>query len=461
MNLSKQNKLAKELNKKSTQLYKLYKNGESLNSIGLKYGVARSTIGRIFKSKNLSIRTGGETQKIYLSSIQKKEIKSLLKKNYSLKIICQKVKIGKTPLYNFLKDSELLPGIRYLDLPDKKICYDYKKGMTAEKLALKYDVNTKTITFRLKKNKIKMRNSKDYVTKIVKNISFHYKDLINTPKLLGEKAKELEINRNTLRSKFKQAGYKLRTKQEEQIVLNRLKNPNLKYKFFQKKSSLRDYWVGFIAADGAVIAGNKDIKKKLKLAITLGEKDKSHCYKLQKILGGGSITSFDFSKYNEKYKNKYKSIKNFLKGGVSFKYELSNTLLCRDLVKLGITPRKTHTFKPHKSLQFSKDFWRGIIDGDGSLTNLDKTRSTNLALGTGSKNEFQAYLNFLEKKKIKPNIQIKKEFNTFYVITLSGTNARSIASFLYKGAPPLGRLDRKYDLYLQWKKRRRKIFFSQ
>ena len=27
MNLSKQNKLAKELNKKSTQLYKLYKNG--------------------------------------------------------------------------------------------------------------------------------------------------------------------------------------------------------------------------------------------------------------------------------------------------------------------------------------------------------------------------------------------------------------------------------------------------
>ena len=75
--------------------------------------------------------------------------------------------------------------------------------------------------------------------------------------------------------------------------------------------------------------------------------------------------------------------------------------------------------------------------------------------------EANPVINFLEKKKIKPNIQIKKEFNTFYVITLSGKNARSIASCLYKGAPPLGRLDRKYDLYLQWKKRRRKIFFSQ
>ena len=52
MNLSNQNKLAKKLEKKSHQLYKLYNEGTSLKEIGIRYKVARTTIGRIFKKKN-------------------------------------------------------------------------------------------------------------------------------------------------------------------------------------------------------------------------------------------------------------------------------------------------------------------------------------------------------------------------------------------------------------------------
>ena len=57
-------------------------------------------------------------------------------------------------------------------------------------------------------------------------------------------------------------------------------------------------------------------------------------------------------------------IKNLIKSSISSKYQLDNTLICRDLVKLGVTPRKSHSFKPHKSLLYSNDFWRGILDGD-------------------------------------------------------------------------------------------------
>ena len=373
------------------------------------------------------------------------------------KFISQKVKIGTQPLYKFLKKNKLLPGVRYLELPIKKICKEYKSGMKVEDLAIKYKVNPKTITFRLKENKIRMRNSKEYVTKIIKNLAFHYKDLIKTPKLLSTKAKELDVHKNTLRSKFKDAGYKLRSKSEEQMLLNDLKNPNLNINFFKKKGPERDYWVGFIGADGAVIELNKKKEQKLRLVLTLGKKDKDHCYKLQKILRGGSVSKFDFSKYDGKYKSE--KIKNVIKGGITYKYQLDKTSMCRDLVKLGVTPRKSHSFKPDKSLIFSYNFWRGIIDGDGSLTNLDKTRSTNLALGTGSINEFKAYLTFLKKNKINnPIIQKKKNIGTiFHVITISGKRARKLAKLLYKNTNKNQRLDRKYNLFLQWKKRRHDI----
>ena len=134
-------KLAKKLKKKYKEIYKLYKGGLSLKKIGIKYKLSRSTIGRILKSKNLKIRTGGETQTIHLTSKQKKIVKKLLKKKETIKFISRKIKIGTQPLYKFLKKNKLLPGVRYVELPTKKICKEYKSGMKVEDLAIKYKVN--------------------------------------------------------------------------------------------------------------------------------------------------------------------------------------------------------------------------------------------------------------------------------------------------------------------------------
>ena len=173
------------------------------------------------------------------------------------------------------------------------------------------------------------------------------------------------------------------------------------------------------------------------------------------MLRGGSVTKFDYSRYNNKYKSK--KIKRYIKHGLAYKYQLDNTLICRDLIKLGVTPRKTFTFKPHKVLENSKDFWRGIIDGDGSLTTLDKTRSTNFQFASGSKDEFKSYIKFLKKKNIKrPLVQIRKSkySKPFYVVSITGVRARKIAKLLYEKSSKTARLDRKYKIYLQWKKRR-------
>ena len=79
MNFSKQRKLSKKLEKRSDELYSIYNSGASLKTIGKKYGVARSTIGRIFKKKKLKIKI--------ISSLEKKSNwsnKKTWKKNKSL-----------------------------------------------------------------------------------------------------------------------------------------------------------------------------------------------------------------------------------------------------------------------------------------------------------------------------------------------------------------------------------------
>lgn len=413
MDLSKQNRLANKLNKKSNQLYKLYKNGASLRSIGLKYGVARTTIGRIFKKNNLEIRDSSNSHKIIYSLSVQNKIKKM-SKTETLTAISQKLKLGKTGLKTYMRDNQLRK---------------FK------------NINTQGPDKRLLK-------------KIENNLEFHYKDLINTPKTLKTKSNELKVTTNILRRRFTNAGYKLRNLSEEQLVFQKLKR-DLNYDFFKVRTPESNYWVGFIAADGAIIDLKKDINKKLRLSITIDRKDQKHLNKLKILLRGGRISTWDFSKYNNKHKSK--KVKNIIKGSISSKYQLDNTLICRDLVKLGVTPRKSHSFKPHKSLLYSNDFWRGIIDGDGNLTNLDKTRSTNLMLGSGSINEIKSFKKYLLKSKIKiRTTQIRKgEYsNDFYIITLSGNRARKLAKLIYEDSPKIARLERKYKIYLQWKKRK-------
>ena len=450
MNLTKQNKLAKKLKRKSNQLYKLYKKGTSLKAIGIKYGVARSTIGRIFKKKNFKIRNASDAQKLFLTSNQQNNIKKLLKQKSTLKKICKKLKIGKGTLNTYLKDNKLQPGIQYKVLPEKLICKDYKRGVTVEDLAIKYKSNAKTIRARLHKHKIRMLPSTERLTTVVKNLEKHHNDLIKTPKSLTRKAKELKISKYILSQRFKNVGYKLRTQPQEQIIVNNERNPNIKFDFFKIQSPIRDYWVGFIAADGN-ITGKPD--KKLRLSFGTSKKDKTHPYKLKKLIRGGSVTTFDFSRYDKKYKSKKINI--YIKGGLQYKFQIDNTTVCRPLLKLGIVPRKTYILKPSKTLIFSYDFWRGFVDGDGSLTDLKKTKGTNISVGTQSKFIYQYYLKFLKKNRIKnPVIQTRGSKDKFYVITLSGLRARILAKKLYFGSPKLARLDRKYDLAMSWLKYR-------
>lgn len=110
------------------------------------------------------------------------------------------------------------------------------------------------------------------------------------------------------------------------------------------------YWLGFIAADGSV--------QDNKLEIELKDTDKNHLEKINKALSSNKPVE-ETSHYLEKYGNK-KSVK------VTF----NSRKLVEDLNKYGIVKNKSLTMDINLSKipeNLHKHFWRGTIDGDGSL----------------------------------------------------------------------------------------------
>jgi hypothetical protein len=115
------------------------------------------------------------------------------------------------------------------------------------------------------------------------------------------------------------------------------------------------YWVGFLLADGC-IATRKGLKKDYH-SVVLGLKgsDAFHIEKFRKFLESSA-------KITEKYqKTNY---------GEAFVVSIvvTNQELCDRLADYGIIPRKTYlNVGCDPRLQNSPDFWRGVVDGDGTV----------------------------------------------------------------------------------------------
>lgn len=115
-------------------------------------------------------------------------------------------------------------------------------------------------------------------------------------------------------------------------------------RFFEKiDTEEKAYWLGFIYADGNVTKNHRAFQ------IALQNRDEGH---LEKMLKSFQSTHPIF---------KHRDISK----GVMIK----NKLFVKNLVDAGICPNKSYTIKPillRRDLQ--RHFWRGVVDGDGTLS---------------------------------------------------------------------------------------------
>jgi len=101
------------------------------------------------------------------------------------------------------------------------------------------------------------------------------------------------------------------------------------------------YWAGFLMADGSIF-GNT-------LALTLSDKDSAHVSAFRVFLGSGhALTKIHQSP-----------------SAPAIRLAVRSEALIHDLARWGVLPNKTFTALAKEEAIRSKDFWRGVVDGDG------------------------------------------------------------------------------------------------
>jgi len=102
--------------------------------------------------------------------------------------------------------------------------------------------------------------------------------------------------------------------------------------------------------------------------------------------------------------------------------------MVKRLATFGIVPRKSLTFKV-SGLERSRDFWRGMIDGDGTVGTFNGWPRITLYGSTAAVEQFRDYVAGItgEAYKVVPKLRIA-------CLTVCGVNAINLFDALYGGA---------------------------
>lgn len=172
------------------------------------------------------------------------------------------------------------------------------------------------------------------------------------------------------------------------------------------------YWIGFLMADGYVSNNT--------FGVALKDTDKNHVDKFKTFLKSSHSTYFTKD-------NMY---------GIAIK----NTYISEALKKHNVIPRKSLIAQAPDYLLNNRDFWRGMVDGDGSIWNTQGYPNICLAGSIGVVKPFKKYCESIVDN-IASNIQSKK---TIFMFRTNGKKAQKVISNLYKDA--VISLDRKQEL---------------
>lgn len=227
-----------------------------------------------------------------------------------------------------------------------------------------------------------------------------------------EMAKRLSIGNTTVNRWRKELG----------LVI---KKDTVNENFFKTLAPETAYIIGYIFADGNI--NWKPEKSYRTLTITASEKDRKHL---------------------EKIRRKLKSTKGLLysKSTKSYRLIVNNKTICMDLMKLGLTPRKSLSVKfpkiPEKVL---KHFIRGVIDGDGNVRYVKRKRSPyfEITISSGSK----AFLEKMAEKisSIGVNGKVRKSKNNVFILQYSCRRGLDLAKWIYENKDLC--LNRKFQEY--------------
>lgn len=200
--------------------------------------------------------------------------------------------------------------------------------------------------------------------------------------------------------------------------------------FSDINSEEKAYWLGFITGDGHVYQNKKG--NYCSVQIQLDYIDNEHVLKFKNAIKSEHKVSHPI---NAGYSNHMMS-----------RISVNSQKLATDLVNLGVTPKKSLTILPCKTLPISlyRHYFRGLIDADGTIT-CDKIMKWSIELG-GTLEITRFFRSFIIFNNIYTTAKVTKK--KIYHIRYCGTPlTKQICTLLYNNCSIY--LNRKYNLYKQ------------
>ena len=179
---------------------------------------------------------------------------------------------------------------------------------------------------------------------------------------------------------------------------------------FSSLDSKAEYWLGFLYADGSVTKTNV-------LTVMLKSSDADHLLKLK-----------EFLRTDTPIKNSIRLVKGKEYGAAGLTVRSKD--LCASLATYGIVPRKTYVGCIPDSVCSSRNFWRGMVDGDGYV-GVDTKGRFRLELTFHNKDTGTKFLEFLKENAVDTKASILPNKNSYRVVLLS-TPARVAYKLLYE-----------------------------
>jgi len=187
------------------------------------------------------------------------------------------------------------------------------------------------------------------------------------------------------------------------------------------------YWLGFLTADGAILGVNPGT---LRLQVCLARKDRGHLVKLREFIGAG----------REVVDYEAETIGGVVRPYSRFTCQVRPVVM--DLARNGILPNKTgHERAWNGPEHLMPHFWRGMVDGDGSVPG--KSFSLTLVGSYDVTSAFALWAASITGTGVKPG-RDKRSPDHWRTGIGGRLNVTALVRLLYEGAPVS--LDRKQAL---------------
>lgn len=234
---------------------------------------------------------------------------------------------------------------------------------------------------------------------------------------------------------------------EYPLYTNHISKRRIRHDFFKNiQTELQAYLLGFYTADGSI-----DEKRKT-LRVHLSNKDIEIVYLYKDIISPDArLFSIEAGTSNNQIRD-YAIVDNGSTG-----VDITSTILVQDLVNLGIGYAKTYKdWKfPNIPQELLKDFVRGFIDGDGSISGYiareaNKKDRFRIQLQVDAKQEsvIDNLISYFQLNEIKTNKVYLKRDSMWRLATSSRKEMKAIFDLLYKDSNFY--LTRKFDKFNQY-----------